>query len=134
MIDDIKRILVVVDPAAHDHPSLARAVRLAERHGCALELYVCDVESDIPDCWAGGIRANEYRGLLRERRLEELEALARPLRERGLTVVTRSEWHKPLEDAILRHLNETHPDLAVYSDLLIVKPAWRGELPKEGPQ
>lgn len=87
-----RKILVVVDPAVHAQPALEKAARLALRCAARLELYVCDVEQDLPESWADGGRSDEFRDLKRRRLLEELERLAAPLRERGLAVDCLCEW------------------------------------------
>jgi universal stress protein E len=108
-----RRILVVVDPAAHAQPALDKAVRIAERCGSALELYVCDVDLGIPESWADSSRTQEYRDLRRQRQLAELAALAAPLTGRGLHVDSVCEWHAPLQQGIGHHVIHTRPDLVV---------------------
>ena len=108
-----RRILVVVDPTTQQQPALDKAVRIAAHCGSSLELYVCDVDQDIPDSWAGGSHLKEYRELRRQRLLEELAALAKPLRVRGLAVECVCEWHAPLEQGIGHHVIRTRPDLVV---------------------
>jgi nucleotide-binding universal stress UspA family protein len=85
-------ILVVVDPAAHQQRALEKAAQLALRCAARLALYVCDVEQELPESWAGGGRASEYLELKRRQLLDELERLAAPLRERGLAVECLCEW------------------------------------------
>ncbi|HUG73444.1 MAG TPA: universal stress protein, partial [Steroidobacteraceae bacterium] len=89
------------------------AVRIAVLHGSSLELYVCDVDQDIPESWAGHSRAGEYRALRRQHLLDELRDLAAPLTRQGLDVATVCEWHVPLEQGIGYHVIRTHPDLVV---------------------
>lgn len=108
-----RRILVVVDPTAHEQPALDKAVRIARRCGSRLELYVCDVDQQIPESWAGGSRFEQYRELRRQRLLDDLGALAQPLRELGLVVDMVCEWHAPLEQGIGEHALRTQPDLVV---------------------
>jgi universal stress protein E len=108
-----QKIMVVIDPTTHAQPALVKATQLAVRSGASLELYVCDIEQDIPESWAGGASAAEYRELSRLRRLDELFALAEPLRGRGLKVTTVCEWHAPLEQGIGHHVIRTAPDLVV---------------------
>ncbi|HTU67585.1 MAG TPA: universal stress protein [Steroidobacteraceae bacterium] len=87
----IGRILVVVDPTATVHPCVEKAARIATGIGATLELFVCDVlqEGD------GAARAQRE-----ERAHAQLQALAAPLRGRGLVVECRCEWHAPLEQGI----------------------------------
>ena len=87
-----QKILVVVDPAAHQQRALEKAVQLALHCAGRLALYVCDVEQDLPESWAGDGRASEYLELKRRRLIDELERLAAPLRERGLAVECLYEW------------------------------------------
>lgn len=108
-----QRILVVIDPTRSAQVALEKAARIALAQDCSLELYVCDVEQQIPDSWAGGNRAGEYREILRTRAQAELQTLAQPLREDGLTVTTQYEWHAPLEQGIGHHVIRTRPDLVV---------------------
>jgi universal stress protein E len=108
-----QRILVVLDPTSAAQPALEKAARIALAQRCSLELYVCDVQQDIPESWTGGCRAAEYRGILRNRAEAEMQALAQPLRDDGLTVTTCYEWHAPLEQGIGHHVIRTQPDLVV---------------------
>lgn len=109
----LQRILVVIDPTVYGQPALEKAAWLAERCGSSLELYVCDVEQNISESWAGGSRAGEYREMTRLRLLGELNALAEPLKARGLDVSTVCEWHAPLEQGVGHHVIRTRPDLVV---------------------
>ena len=109
----IQKILVIVDPTAQQHPCIEKAARIAASCGATLELFVCDVEPELPDNWAGGNKTAEYRDLLRRRRLEELQRLATPLRQQGLSVTTASEWHAPLEEGIGQHAIRARADLVV---------------------
>jgi universal stress protein E len=109
----IQKILVVLDPTATTHPCVAKAARLASACGGSVELFMCEVDQGIPGSWAGGTTLTDYRGLLRERRLGQLEALANPLRARGLHVITSTEWHVPLEEGIVQHAIRSHADLVV---------------------
>jgi universal stress protein E len=108
-----RRILVVIDPTQAAQPALEKAARIALARDCSLELYVCDVQQQIPDSWTGLSRTAEYREILRSRAQAELQALAQPLREDGLTVTVQYEWHAPLEQGIGHHVVRTQPDLVV---------------------
>ncbi len=108
-----RRILVVVDPTVHGQPALDKAVHIATRCGSSLELYLCDVEPQIAESWAGGVRYEQYRELRRQRLLEELASLAQPLRARGMVVDVVCEWHAPLELGIGHHAIRSQPDLVV---------------------
>jgi universal stress protein E len=111
--DVIQKIMVVIDPTRSEQPALEKAARIATSYGSHLELYICDVEQDIPESWIGGSRSEEYREILRRRLLEDLERLAEPLRAQGLEVRTACEWHAPHEQGIGHHAIRTQPDLVV---------------------
>lgn len=108
-----RKILVVIDPAAPVQPALEKAARIALQTGGSLELYICDVRRELPESWAGGDHLQQYREILRRRAEAEMESFARPLRDDGLAVMTRYEWHAPLEEGIGHHVIRTGPDLVV---------------------
>lgn len=109
----LRRILVVVDPTAHEQPALQKALRIATRCRSSLELFICDAQQDIPDSWAGGARFDEYRELTRKRLLAELHLLAEPIKAQGLEVSTVCEWHALLEQGIGHHAIRSQPDLVI---------------------
>jgi nucleotide-binding universal stress UspA family protein len=92
---------------------LQKALRIATRSGSSLELYICDAVQDLPDSWAGGSKADEYRELTRGRLLRELNLLAEPIKAQGLHVSTVCEWHAPLEQGIEHHVVRSRPDLVI---------------------
>jgi len=103
-LSGLRSILVVVDPTASLHPCVDKAARIAQASGAALELYICDAESD------------DHRAVREQRRaglLSALERLAEPLRARGLVVNTECERRVPLEHGIARRILSTQPDLVV---------------------
>lgn len=109
----IQTILVVVDPTRREHPCIEKAARIAAGFGCTIELFVCEAEQDIPESWAGGATTAQYRGVMRERRIAGLEELAGPVRARGVSATTASEWHPALEEAVARHAIQMKADLVV---------------------
>lgn len=106
----IQKILVVVDPAAVRHSCIEKGARLALGLGSTLELYICDSDDNVAESWTS---LSQYRSMLRERRLALLEALAAPIRERGVHVRTESEWHAPLEQGIVEHAIRSRADLVL---------------------
>jgi nucleotide-binding universal stress UspA family protein len=109
----LQKVLVVIDPAATTHPCIEKAARIALAFGSSVELFSCEVQSDLPEMWAGGTSLAAYRGVLRERQVAALEALAKPLRERGLSVATESVCSERLEEAIVERAIRTEADLVV---------------------
>jgi universal stress protein E len=107
-----KQILVVVDPTTNEkQPVIERAAWLAERTGAALQLFACDYDANID---AGRVAtvwlpdAGPREGLLLRHR-RKLEALAGPLRERGLSVTVEVAWDYPLADVLCKRAAAERP-------------------------
>jgi hypothetical protein len=112
-----ERILIVVDPELSDHPCIDRGAELAQRMDATLELYTCDVDAGIPEGWVGAMNALQYGSTVREQRLQFLEQLAEPLRSRGLSVSTHSDWYPSLESGVLRHIVATKPAVVLDDEM-----------------
>lgn len=107
------KLLVVIDPTSKDkQPSLDRAQLVAQQSGASLELLVCDYNSALEDGFFTDKNAQQRaRSALLAERMEWLETLAAPLRDKGLTVTCKVRWGKPLYDEILAHVEESQPDI-----------------------
>jgi universal stress protein E len=111
-VNPIRNILVIVDPTAKEHPSVAKGARLAEALGAHLELFVCETQA---------AREARLTARLRDRSSGEpppdiktmLERLAQPLRERGLDVTTETECSDPLHLALADRTKRTTADLVI---------------------
>jgi universal stress protein E len=109
-----KKILVVVDPTAAEHPCVDRAASLAENVSAELELFICDYD---PNLDAGRTSAvymdqparEDLLGILRDK----LERLAGTLRGRGLKVDVDVAWDHPLVDGIVRKVVASAPWMVV---------------------
>ena len=108
------KILTVIDPAATSHPSLERAVWLAEKQDSELELLVCSYNE-----YLSGTRLYDSRSLAIAREefqadhLRVLEQLAEPIRKRVKVVRTATRWDHPLHEGVVRHALETRADLVL---------------------
>lgn len=94
-------ILVIADLAAGAaQPALERAAWLAKQAGARLELFACDYDPDLDSGRkaAGSGPRDELLG----RRRAQLEELAAPLRDRGLTVSIDVVWDHPFDRAIVK--------------------------------
>jgi universal stress protein E len=105
-----KTILVVVDPGSDIHPVVERAAWLAEASSAGLELFICDYDPSIEDgrlatVWIDEPAREHLLSILRDK----LEALAVPLRDRGLNVSTDVVWDHPLVDGIVRKVRASNP-------------------------
>jgi universal stress protein E len=98
-------ILVVVEPAAGpNQPVLERASWLAKQAGARLELYTCAFDAAIESgrIDAAGVPAPGAREQVLAGHRQQLEALAKPLRDLGLTVTVDVVWDHPLDVAVLK--------------------------------
>ncbi len=111
----IRRILVPIkNTRARSLPALTKAAQLAKAlgarvqlfHGIAERLYVQSAE-------LAGMNLAQFADSRRQECIEELEALARSLRRKRITVTTSAEWDFPAHDAILRAARKFGADLIV---------------------
>jgi universal stress protein E len=103
-------ILVVVDPGSDSHPVVECAAWLAEKTSAGLDLFICDYDPSIEDgrlatVWIDEPVREHLLSILRDK----LEALAAPLRDRGLAVSTDVVWDHPLVEGIVRKVRASNP-------------------------
>jgi universal stress protein E len=108
----IKQILAIVDPTATEHPAVDKAALLAEKFNARLELFACDTKAAREMRLSSHVRDNpgaplpiNFKG--------ELEALATPLRARGLDVTTETACADPLHVGLIDRIRHTNADLVV---------------------
>jgi universal stress protein E len=110
----IRQILAVVDPRAVAQPGVDKAARLARAFGARLELLICDTSpqlcadqfyaAEFCDVATDGVRAQHYG---------QLELLAAPIRQQGVSVATDVVFAKPLHAGIVEKVRALRPDLVV---------------------
>lgn len=107
-------VLVVADPTDAEGIAVARAIRLAESLNAPLELFAPQFDQALE---GSHFHVTERVEAARDARVaasrEWLEAHAEPLRERGLSVTTRSVYANPRHEAIARRALETGAFLVV---------------------
>ena len=109
-----RKALVVVDPTAKEQPGLQRAAWLAQQAGTGLELLICYYNE-----YLSGDRLFDSPSLARardevlERQKENLEQLAQPLRDDGITINTTTVWDHPLYEGIVRQASATGADVVI---------------------
>lgn len=115
-MQNISRIMCVIDLDADAQPALQRGAWLAKQLGAELELLICYYNEYLTDGRLGSYPSLEnaqediLKGLGRR-----LESLAEPLRESGLKVNTTSTWDHPLFEGIVRHAIACDADM-VFKD------------------
>lgn len=110
----IRSILVIVDPTIDNSAAVAKAARLAQAAGAAVELHVCDFSPDLD--------AARYLDMptltiavepVAARHQLHLDRLAKPLLAAGLAVRTSVDFHNPLHEGIVQKVASAAPDLVV---------------------
>ncbi|MEL7186940.1 MAG: universal stress protein, partial [Pseudomonadota bacterium] len=115
-MDDITKILAVIDPTSTEQPALGRAVWLAERVGADLEILVCYYNE-----YLSGERLFDSPSLQKARKevieaqQNHLEDVAEPIRKKGIKVTTTAVWDHPLYEGIVRRAIESNADI-VFKD------------------
>src|SRR5210317_2513179 len=113
-MNELKKILAVVDPTEADQPAVGRAAWLAQCSNAELELLVCYYNE-----YLSGDRLFDSPSLEKARaevigsHSKHLEELAEPLRKDGVVVTTSAIWDHPLFEGIVRHVVSTGTDLVV---------------------
>ena len=103
-MNNISRIMCVIDPTSTEQPAMRRAAWLAKNMGAKLELFVSYYNQSL-----SGDRFFDSPSLESARREviayyeKHLEELAEPLRSSGLIVRTAATWDRPLHESIVRH-------------------------------
>jgi universal stress protein E len=111
-MNPIRKILVIVDPTAEQHPAVEKAALLAQKLNARLELYVCDAKASREVRIAAHARSHANEPFVVDLK-SILEELAKPLREQGLDVATEVECADPLHVALIDRASRTTADLIV---------------------
>jgi universal stress protein E len=111
---EISKILAVIDPTTAEQPGLRRAAWLAEKSGAELELLVCYYNEYLSgDRLFDSPSLEKARAEVLKSQKEHIEALAKPLRAKGLTVKATAVWDHPLHEGIIRHAVSTSADIII---------------------
>lgn len=111
---ELQHILVVIEADAESQPALERARQVAKLADCRLELIIADHTPYLEDgFYFEPVRAQELRQQHGEQRLQELEAIADPLREQGLEVSCVTAWGNPTYQELVSRIEETQPSLVI---------------------
>ena len=113
-MQNLSRILVVIDPTVEAQPALRRAAWLAQHTGAELDLLVCYYNE-----YLSGDRLFDSPSLEKARNevignhSAYLEELAEPMRQDGVVVRTSAVWDHPLYEGIVRHAVAAEADIVV---------------------
>ena len=113
-MNELKKILAVVDPTVADQPAVRRAAWLAKQCGAELELLVCYYNEYLSgDRLFDSPSLEKARDEVIENHEKHLETLAEPLRSDGIVVKTSALWDHPLYEGIVRRAIESGSGLVV---------------------
>ena len=113
-MQNVSKILAVIDPTVQDQPAMRRAAWLASATGAELELLVCYYNEYLSgDSLFDSPSLDKARAEIMGIQSQHLEELAEPLRKDGVRVTTAAIWDHPLHDGIVRHAVTSGADLVV---------------------
>ena len=113
-MQNISKILAVIDPTVNEQPGMHRAAWLAKGTGAELELLICYYNE-----YLSGDRLFDSPSLEKARKevidnhARHLEELAEPLREDGIVVTTTAIWDHPLYEGIVRRAVHSSADVVI---------------------
>ena len=113
-MNEITKILAVVDPTIEAQPAVRRAIWLAKSTGAELELLVCYYNRYLAeDLLFRSPSLEKARNLDIESHEKHLEKIAEPLRAAGIAVKTSVAWDHPLHDGIVRQAVLYQADIVI---------------------
>lgn len=115
-MQNLSRILAVIDPTVEDQPAMHRAAWLAGHLDAELELLVCYYNEYLSgDRLFDSPSLEKARKEIVEGHSKHLEDLAEPIRKSGVTIRTSTVWDHPLHEGIVRHAVRSGADI-VFKD------------------
>ena len=127
-MNEITKVLAVIDPTTHDQPALTRASWLAKNMGADLHMLVIFYNEYLSgDRLFDSPSLEKARQEVLDHQKQHLEKLAEPLRADGMTVSTEAVWDHPLFEGVVRQavvanasivVKDTHHHSAIQRALL----------------
>ena len=112
---NIKKVIVVIDPSSASQPGLQKLLQLARLVDFDLKLIACEYTQYLVEgYYFDAVDVTRLRKDYLQERKSMLEALAEPLREKGLAVETEAFWAHPGYEAIVREVTKFSADLVVH--------------------
>ncbi|MEM9335996.1 MAG: universal stress protein, partial [Pseudomonadota bacterium] len=113
-MQNISKIVTVIDPTVDSQPALTRSAWLAQKTGADLELLICYYNEYLSgDRLFDSPSLEKARAQVIEAHARHLEELAAPFREGGIVVTASAIWDHPLHEGIVRHAVESGADIVV---------------------
>jgi universal stress protein E len=113
-MQELKKILVIVEPEAQQQCALDKAVRLARLSGAELELLICDHSPYLEDGYFfDPLQASKLRQEHVDNNRRLLEEMAVIIRAQGFKVSVDALWGNPPYRAVIDKVLSGKPDLVV---------------------
>lgn len=113
---ELSKILVIIEVGSEPQVALDKALQLACYAESELELMISDFNAYLEDgYYFDPVQAQKLRYEHGELHMQELEALAQPLRDQGLEVTVTTAWGNPPYEEIVTRVRDTRPSLVVKS-------------------
>jgi universal stress protein E len=110
----IRRILVAIkDPTAKSLPAVAKGAQLALALGAELELFHCISTPMYVDAYSPGDSLSRIEQDTHDKRLKQLESIAKKLRGENLEVNVSATWDFPVYEAIVRRASSIGATLII---------------------
>jgi universal stress protein E len=109
---EVHKILVIVDPTAAEQPAVEKGAALAQRFNARLELFACETKESRAMRYAAHL-ANGGNAAFVSHVRTFVEALAVPLRSRGIDVAVEATSGDPLHTKLLERVQGSQADLVV---------------------
>ena len=113
---ELTKLLVIVDADTDFQPALDKAAELARHTGAELELFIADFSVYLEDgYYFEPARAQLLRERHAQKQINDLERMAKPLRDEGLKVSYSCSWRRPVYEQIIEKVEKTNPSLVIKS-------------------
>lgn len=111
-MNSINNILAVVDPTVQEQPAVEKAARLAKAFNARLQLFACETKESRAVRYAAHLQKGGNTDFIAHIRAV-VDALAEPLRKRGIDVTVDIGRGDPLHARVIEHATHSGVDLLV---------------------
>ena len=112
IMSQYKRLLLIINPALRDSPTISHAAALAKASGASLHIAALTTPLDILSLLAEDVRYKARASYLQDHR-DWLDNQTNNLRALGLDVTSQVTWATDLKQDILDYVTETQPDILI---------------------
>ncbi|MFT7686821.1 MAG: universal stress protein E [Candidatus Azotimanducaceae bacterium] len=113
---DLKKVLVQIETENSTQPALDKALTLAKFCDIEIVLLSCDHSQYLVEGYFfESVEIPDLREAYLDNKVDQLEALAAPLREKGLKVSTKALWSYPPYETLAEQAISLEVDLLIHS-------------------